>query len=290
MKTLLHIGVIAALALTAAPALAAPFCGASARITALEALRRDPTGPVMIAAHRGGHLQAPENSLAAVDEAVAAGADVVETDVRVTADGVPYVMHDHALDRTTDGTGPNANITYAQLRALTLKGGTTPPPTLQELLVRSCGRVLVDLDMKTDAVAPVIAVIEGLGMIDQVIMFDSESETLRAARQLAPQLTVMTRLRKGLKLEDINRDLSPIVLVHGDPVSLTPEATHAIESIPARIWANSLNAIDEAMARGDADTCKRLGGLRAMGVSAIQTDHPALLRATLERCGLSGKK
>ncbi|MCJ2184814.1 glycerophosphodiester phosphodiesterase family protein [Novosphingobium sp. 1949] len=281
-------GFAALVSLLALPALAAPFCGASARLERLEALRRDPHGPVMIAAHRAGHLQAPENSLAAVDEGVAAGTDFIEIDVRVTSDGVPYVMHDHTLDRTTTGTGPNAQLTYRQLRALRLKGDGSAVPTLQDVLMRSCGKVLVDLDMKTDKVAPVIAVVESLGMVDQVVVFDSDSDTLRAARALQPALAVMTRLRAGLALSQINRGLAPITQVHGDPASLTPAAHAAIAAIPARIWANALGDVDAAMARHDASTCVRLGALRAMGVSMIQTDYPALLRATLQTCGLSG--
>lgn len=272
----------------AQPAQAGPVCGMSPRIASLRAERDNPKGPVMIAAHRAGHLAAPENSLAAVDEAVAAGSDFIEIDVRVTSDGVPYVMHDHRLERTTDGYGSNAGITLAQLRRLHLKGDGSQVPTLQDMLTRSCGKVLVDLDMKTDQAGPVLAVIEQLGMLDQVVMFDSDGATLRAARELAPDLAVMLRLSKDAKLGDIDRGLAPVAQVHGDPHSLTPLASQAIAAMPARIWANSLGSIDEAVAKGRPAACARLKDLREMGVSMIQTNFPALLRATLLRCGLAG--
>ncbi|MEJ2408192.1 MAG: glycerophosphodiester phosphodiesterase family protein [Novosphingobium sp.] len=276
-----------ALVMAATPVLAAPFCGETPRIAALGRDWANPAGPVMIAAHRGGHLKAPENSLAAVDEAVAAGADFVETDVHVTTDGVPYVMHDHTVDRMTDGTGGSEAISYADLRKLRLKGTDAPPPTLQQLLMRACGRVLVDLDMKTDRVGPVIAVVQALGMLDQVMMFDSDSNTLRTARALAPELRVMTRLRTSTTLDAINRDLAPVRIVHGDPQSLTPAASRAIAAMPARIWANALGDTDDHLARHSPDACARLKRLRALGVTNIQTDYPALLRRYLSECGLA---
>lgn len=271
------------------PAIAAPFCGETSRIAALTRKWADPAGPVMIAAHRGGHLKAPENSLAAVDEAVAAGADFVETDVHVTTDGVPYIMHDHRVDRTTDGTGVSEDISYADLRKLRLKGTDAPPPTLQQMLMHTCGRILVDLDMKTDRVGPVIAVIQSLGMLDQVGLFDSDSTILRAARLLAPEIQVMTRLTTATTLETINRGLAPIRVVHGDPQSLTPDASRAIAAMPARIWANALGDTDDQFAQHSPDACPRLGALRALGVTNIQTDQPALLRRYLKKCRLNGK-
>ncbi|MCJ2185783.1 glycerophosphodiester phosphodiesterase family protein [Novosphingobium beihaiensis] len=277
------------LAMAATPVLAAPFCGKTRRIAALERHWANPAGRMMIAAHRGGHLKAPENSLAAIDEAVAAKADFVETDVHVTTDGVPYIMHDHTVERMTGGIGGSEDISYADLRKLRLKGTDAPPPTLQQFLMHTCGRVLVDLDMKTDRVGPVIAVVQALGMLDQVEMFDSDSTTLRAASVLAPGLQVMTRLRTETTLDAINRDLARVRIVHGDPQSLTRAASRAIAAMPARIWANALGDTDESLARHDPDACDRLKGLRAMGVTNIQTDYPALLRRYLKTCGLAGR-
>jgi glycerophosphoryl diester phosphodiesterase len=277
---------VAALALTVARADAAPFCGATARIAALTRDWADPRGRVLIAAHRGGHLKAPENSLAAVDEAVAAGSDFIEVDVQVSADGVPFIMHDRTVDRTTDGSGKGEEMGYAALRRLRLKGGDTPPPTLQEMLMHSCGKVLVDLDMKTDRFAPVVAVIQALGMTDQVELFDADSNLLRAARAIEPDLPVMTRLTGEATVDGVNARLSPVRIVHGDPASLTPAARDAIRAVPARIWVNSLGEVDALMAAGSPKACGALKALRTMGANAIQTNYPALLAAQLARCGL----
>jgi glycerophosphoryl diester phosphodiesterase len=273
------------LILAATPALAAPACTPTPRIAELQRAWADPHGPILIASHRGGHLKAPENSLAAIDEAVAARADVVEVDVQVSADGVPFILHDRKLDRTTNGTGRAEEKTLAELRALRLKGGDTPPPTLVELLTRTCGRVLVDLDMKTDRFAPVIAVLQELGMVDQVMLFDADSDLLRAARALEPKLQVMTRFTAKVKLDEINRGLTPVRIVHADPESLNPASRDAIRQIPARIWENALGELDALMAAGSPKTCTTLKAMLDLGVNAIQTDRPAQLRDTLRKCG-----
>lgn len=66
--------------------------------------------------HRGASGSAPENTLPSFQLAVERGADALEMDVRVTADGVPVVLHDATLDRTTDRTGAIAGVTLAELR------------------------------------------------------------------------------------------------------------------------------------------------------------------------------
>src|SRR5438093_7783079 len=69
-----------------------------------------------IIAHRGASGWAPENTMAAFDLAVRQGADAFELDVRLTGDGVPVVLHDPTLDRTTDRAGPLAGLSLDDLR------------------------------------------------------------------------------------------------------------------------------------------------------------------------------
>jgi len=90
-------------------------------------------------AHRGGAARWPENSLTAFRGALEGGATLLELDVHLTADGEIAVIHDPTLDRTTNGTGPVARATVAELRRLRLKGagGTLTDdhvPTLGEVL------------------------------------------------------------------------------------------------------------------------------------------------------------
>jgi glycerophosphoryl diester phosphodiesterase len=82
--------------------------------------RRDapPSDELEVIAHRGYSARAPENTLVAVERAIAAGADAVEWDIHVAACGTPVLMHDEALERTSDGTGPVRERNLAELHTL----------------------------------------------------------------------------------------------------------------------------------------------------------------------------
>ena len=98
--------------------------------------------------HRGSAGEAPENTLASFARGLATGAAILESDVHLTRDGVPVLLHDDVVDRTTDGRGPVAALSLAELRALdaghrfSRDGGRTHPfrgrglrvPTLAEAL------------------------------------------------------------------------------------------------------------------------------------------------------------
>ena len=97
----------------------------------------------------------PENSLGAIKEAINDGADIVEIDVHLTADGVPVLMHDSTVDRTTNGTGKVSDFTLEEMKELRLKeglGGKTAAlteykiPTLEEAMLAAKGRAIVNLD------------------------------------------------------------------------------------------------------------------------------------------------
>jgi len=109
------------------------------------------SSPPLLIAHRGGGGLAPENTLAAFESAARDwGADMIELDVRRTADGACVVIHDPTVARTTDGSGEVAALTLAELRRLdagyrfTPDGGRTFPfrgqgvriPTIEEVLER----------------------------------------------------------------------------------------------------------------------------------------------------------
>ena len=105
--------------------------------------------PVVVA-HRGASSTHPENTLASFDAAIAFGAPFVEFDVRLSSDGVPVVVHDPDLDRTTDATGPVGARTLAELRRV--NAGTAdapqPIPVLEELLAHLSGRCGIVVEIK----------------------------------------------------------------------------------------------------------------------------------------------
>jgi len=99
-----------------------------------------------VVAHRGASADHPENTLAAFEGAVHAGAEVVELDVRLTADGVAVVMHDAEVGAVTDGTGSVHSMNLADLKRLRVGGEEVP--TLDEVLELASGRIGVDLEIK----------------------------------------------------------------------------------------------------------------------------------------------
>lgn len=105
----------------------------------------------LVVAHRGASAAEPENTLAAFDAALAAGADAGELDVRLTSDGVPVVLHDPDVSAATDGSGLVHEMTLAEVKRLDASGGRgarQEVPTLAEALEAIEGRGGVDLEIK----------------------------------------------------------------------------------------------------------------------------------------------
>lgn len=106
---------------------------------------------VWVAAHRGDWIYAPENSIPALEHAIFFGADMIETDVRLTKDGKIIMMHDYSVDRTTDGKGTIADLTFEEIQKLHLRnnfGGMTDlkVPTLEEYIQVAKDKILLYLD------------------------------------------------------------------------------------------------------------------------------------------------
>ena len=112
-------------------------------------------------AHRGFSALAPENTLAAFDLALASDFRHIELDVQLTADGVPVVIHDDTLGRTTDGSGPVAGSTLGEIKGL--DAGSWFPnavergyvglrvPTLEEVLRRYAGKAHLLVELKPES-------------------------------------------------------------------------------------------------------------------------------------------
>lgn len=134
--------------------------------------------PLMITAHRGQWREYPENSLGAINEAIEDGAEIVEIDVRLTADGVPVLMHDSTVDRTTNGTGKVSDYTLAEIKELRLKkglGGETAElteytiPTLEEAMLAVKGRAIVNLDKGWNIREEMYDVLAKTGTVDHAL-------------------------------------------------------------------------------------------------------------------------
>ena len=149
-----------------------------------------PRERVYIVSHRANTLQGvkdyvPENSIKMIELAIAAGSDMVELDVRPTKDGELVLMHDETIDRTTTGKGKVSSMTYADIQKYDLKRSTEVSegmkvPTMREALLACKGKVYVNLDIanKNVPVAKCAALIQELGMTDQVMIYSGKDELL----------------------------------------------------------------------------------------------------------------
>ncbi|HET8523467.1 MAG TPA: glycerophosphodiester phosphodiesterase family protein [Thermomicrobiales bacterium] len=102
---------------------------------------------MLIYGHRGESASEPENTLRAFERALQAGVDGIELDVQATADGVPVVIHDRDLTRTTNGSGRVNEVTFDQLRQLDAGSGEKVP-TLDEVLSLVGDRAHLDIEFK----------------------------------------------------------------------------------------------------------------------------------------------
>ena len=160
-------------------------------------------GRPRVFAHRGGCALGPENTIAAFDRGLAAGADGLELDVRLSADGVVVVCHDDTLDRTTDGRGPVSLKTAAELSRVdagyrfTDAAGTHPfrgcgvnVPTLRAVLERYPNALMI-VEMKPDTAemaSAVVAEIRRAGAVERVCAAGYGSQSLAAARAALPAM------------------------------------------------------------------------------------------------------
>src|ERR1700730_14240227 len=113
------------------------------------------TRRVLAIAHRGEHLQRPENTIPAFEEAIRVGADFIEVDVQTTADGKLVLSHDATVDRCTNGKGRVGEMTFEQVEALDagIKKGPeiagTKIPTFDQALDLARGKIGIYVDIKS---------------------------------------------------------------------------------------------------------------------------------------------
>ena len=147
----------------------------------------DARQPVAIA-HRGSAASHPENTMAAFQDAVALGYDYIETDVHATRDGVLVAFHDDRLDRVTDRQGRIAELDWAEVSKARVHG-REPIPLFEELLSAWPG-LRINIDPKDDgALAPLIKVLQGPGILQRVCAGCFSGRRLSALRTaLGPEL------------------------------------------------------------------------------------------------------
>jgi glycerophosphoryl diester phosphodiesterase len=243
--------------------------------------------------HRGASAEAPENTLAAFGQALAQGADGFELDVTLTADGVPVVIHDDTLDRTTNGRGPVGRQTLAEIKALDAgyperfgpKFLNERVPSLAEVLAAFGQQALINIELKHDRspgrvlAARVVALVHDYGLSRRVILSSFQFSNLRRVRALDATLPI------GLLYVSA---LGGARLVRWLTAGLRPEAHHPGHytlRTDAVEWFHGHGLRVNAWTVNDEPELRRL---MAAGVDGLITDHPG--RAVSIRAELAASR
>jgi glycerophosphoryl diester phosphodiesterase len=165
----------------------------------------------LVIAHRGYRTQYPENTLAAFQAAIDAGADMIELDVLLSKDRKMVVIHDAALDCTTNGRGMVSDYTLSELKALDAGSWFDPRfkgerlPTLEEVLDRVDGRVPLNIEIKKSAYEPhhppdaienrIVELVRRKNALKSVLISSFEWRVLErlAAMEEAPAIALLSR-------------------------------------------------------------------------------------------------
>jgi glycerophosphoryl diester phosphodiesterase len=218
---------------------------------------------IRIIGHRGALRLEPENTLRSFRRAQQVGADEVELDIRLSADGALVVVHDATVDRTTDGTGTVAELTLAQLQALDAGAGEHIP-TYAEVLDA------IDLPVQTEmkaieAVPAFAALVRERHLADRVYVGSFHAEILAAVRDAVPEVA------RALILPSAPADAVEQARAVGASW-LALGIRHLTADLVAAVHDAGI-AID-AWPVPDPETLDRA---RTFGVAAVTTDNPHLL-------------
>jgi len=232
-------------------------------------------------AHRGASAVAPENTMAAFEQAVELGADVIELDLHVSSDGELVVIHDVTLDRTTNGKGPVHACSLQELKQLDAGAwfgknfAGEHIPTLTEVLDRFAGKVPLALEIKAGSAfyhrieERLVSVLREHQAISQVAVASFDHHAL-------------------LRLKELEPSLRTAALLVGRPASMAAVAG------PSQVDAMALEC--SLVTKTEVDAC-HTAGLQLvvwvvneptqmrhfidLGVDGIITDRPDLLRHAL---------
>jgi len=238
---------------------------------------------VLAFAHRGGALEAPENTMKAFAYAADLGYRYLETDAYATRDGVLVSFHDDKLDRVSDAKGKIEDLTWAEVRKARI-GGSEPVPLMEELFERFPD-MRINIDPKHDAaVAPLIALIKRMGVEGRVCVGSFSGQRIKQVQD-AFDGRVCTSLGPGgvLKLKSASA---------GVPLRRWPEGCAQVPVKGGGVTIVTRRFVETAERHGlqvhvwTIDDEAEMRRLVDIGVHGLMTDRPAVLKRVLVEKGL----
>lgn len=235
-----------------------------------------PATRILTIAHRGAHQWLPEDTMPAIEKALDLGVDFVELDVRFTSDGVPVLMHDTTVNRTTDGHGLVRDLTLAEIKRLDAAGAPEwrgkfhdlRVPTLEEALRAMKGRAWAYVNQK-DPPRPVeVELLREYGFLPGSAVIAGRNEQVLAFHELVPTADLLLNITG---IEDIPAVLASAPRLKGFNTRakiVTRELVEAAHANGVLVFTNAL---------GDDDNPGDMRRVIAAGVDAIQTNQPDVL-------------
>lgn len=235
-------------------------------------------GRTLLGGHRGNPHEYPENTLASFRSAIELGVDVIECDVHLSDDRQLAVIHDHLIDRTTNGSGLVRDYTLAELKGFdagTWKhaqfAGETIP-SLAEVLALAKGKVGIAIEIKNLPLPyegieeRVVQVVREAGMIHDVIVIAFDHRSVRRVRELESQ--IMTGVLEA------SRPVDPLRVMTDAGAEVWGPHWAAID--PAT--AHELHAAGKLIGVWTVDDPFALAWSRALPANAIYTNKPSEIR------------
>jgi glycerophosphoryl diester phosphodiesterase len=239
----------------------------------------------MIVGHRGNCGEAPMNTLAGIQEAIDLGADMVEVDVRLSADGVPVLMHNATVDETTDGNGPIIEMTLSRIKELDAGSWMSEiyagerVPTLVEALALGKDAAGFTLDVKDERVlGPMLEAVADMNMRNQVIICGCGEDIAKMVRSIDGDFTVLLNLPPDIErlyVAGSSRDFNAAYIGVARRAGLpglnvnhryvSPELVRQAHLQSLSIWTYTV------------DDPERIRELVLMGVDAIYGNYPRRL-------------
>ncbi|HVM86733.1 MAG TPA: glycerophosphodiester phosphodiesterase family protein [Puia sp.] len=238
----------------------------------------------IVIAHRGDHVEAPENTIAAYENAIKHEVDFVEIDLRTTKDSVLVIMHDATVDRMTNGKGKVSDLTFAEIHKLIITDKKTAKtysvPTFEEVLKTCRNKIHIYLDFKDASVQQAYNMIKKYGMQLQVIVYINEPFQYTEWRKVAPAMPLMVSLTDDIKSETALKTFlakNPVELLDGDYTDYNEATLSAAKQLGISVWPDIQSAEEDK----NWDKAIQFGF-----TEGLQTDHPQALIAYLRKKGL----
>jgi glycerophosphoryl diester phosphodiesterase len=228
----------------------------------------------VVISHRGNHVAAQENTLAAFQNAIKVGADYVEIDLRTSKDSQLVIMHDGTVNRMTNGIGKVSDLTWAELKQLNVIEKNHPEwpeqsiPLFSEVLKLCKGKINIYLDFKNADVNASYQALKKAGMQHSVIVYINAPHQLVEWKKIAPQIPLMVSLPDSVQsAAQLNSFLEQykIHLLDGSYKEYTVEMVNAAKAKNIPVWPDIQSATE-----GPEQWEKAIN----LGFTGLQTDHP----------------